>query len=153
MNENIISCLKAFQYADYDDDLIGICKSIVDFLKEIRRQIPNEDFPDDEKPTNFYKLEPHHPRTDLRQNFRDLIRYTVHKQEDLDDTIKLLNIYIGLLAGIYVYHMPADKMIQEGKKIDKEFTRKEAMLMLLEDNMSPNWIKEPSGRDFSIFMK
>jgi hypothetical protein len=32
---------------------------------------------------------------------------------------------------------------------DKEFTREDSKQLLLDDTMSPNWLKEPSGRDFT----
>ena len=47
--------------------------------------------------------------------------------------------------------MPTDKMAAIA--LDKEeFTRDKAQVLLLEDNMSPNWLKEPSGRDFAAIM-
>lgn len=152
MNENIIKCFDAFQIADLDDDMIGMCQSFVEFIKEIRRQIPDEVFPENEPPFNFYKLQPHQPRMELRKNYRKMLAFSVKNQNELNDTIRLINLYVALLAGTYIYHMPTEKMIEASKDTDKEFTRKDSETMLLDDKMSPNWIKEPSGRDFTAIM-
>lgn len=152
MNNNIIKCYNTFQITDYDDDMIGICKSFVDFVKEIRRQILNEELPDTEPPSNFYKLQPHQPRMELRKNYRKMLAYSVKNQNESDETIKLLNLYVAILAGTYIYHMPTEKITEASKHINTEFTRKDSETMLLDDKMSPNWIKEPSGRDFTAIM-
>lgn len=152
MNEKILYCFDTFQITDLDDDMIGMCKSFVDLMKEIRRQIPNEEYPVPETPDNFVKMQPHQPKMELRKNYRKILAASVKKQEESDETIKLLNLYVIIMVGIYLYHMPIEKMIEHGKEIDKEFSRKNAEDLLLEDTMSPNWIKEPSGKDFTAIM-
>ena len=152
MNENILKCFDTFQITDLDDDMIGICKSFVDFMKEIRRQIPNEEFPENETPDNFYKLQPHQPKMELRKNYRKMLAYSVKHQEEIEETTKLLNLYVTLLVGTYLYHMPTEKMIEESKELDNDFTREASEKMLLDDDMSSNWIKEPSGKDFTAIM-
>jgi hypothetical protein len=150
MNEKIIKCYDAFQIADLDDDLIGICKSMVDWMAEIRQQIDPSLLPEPEPPFNFYKLDPHHPRMELRQNYRRMLAYSVKHQKDVDDETKLVNIYVTILAGLYIYHLPVAKMVELSATgtIDRATSEK----TLLDDNMSPNWIKEPSGRDFTAIM-
>jgi hypothetical protein len=47
--------------------------------------------------------------------------------------------------------MPTEKMVVRSKE-PTEITREESQEMLLNDNMSPNWLKEPSGKDFTATM-
>ena len=152
MNEKIIKCFDTFQITDLDDDMIGMCQSFVDFMKEIRRQIPDEEFPKAEAPHNFYKLQPHQPKMELRKNYRKMLAYSVKHQQETDETIKLLNLYVALLVGTYLYHMPSEKITEASKQLDYVFTRSDSEKMLLDDDMSPNWIKEPSEKDFTAIM-
>ena len=152
MNENILKCFDTFQITDLDDDMIGMCKSFVDFMKEIRRQIPDEEFPKAEAPHNFYKLQPHQPKMELRKNYRKMLAYSVKHQNEENDTIKMLNIFVALLAGTYLYHMPSEKIVEASKQLDYVFTRSDSEKMLLDDDMSSNWIKEPSEKDFTAIM-
>jgi len=151
MNEKILQCFDTFQITDLDDDMIGMCQSLVDFMKEIRRQIPNEEFPEAEAPNNFYKLDPHQPKMELRKNCRKMLAHSTKFQKEEEFEIKLVNIYVTLLATTYVYHMPTVAMVNVSKE-QAEFTRDMAKTMLLNDNMSPNWLKEPSGKDFTAIM-
>lgn len=152
MNEKILQCFNTFQITDLDDDMIGMCKSFVDWMKEIRRQIPNEEYPSSEMPNNYYKLQPHQPKMELRKNYRKLLSACVRRQDESNEATKLLNIYVTIMVGMYLYHMPVEKMIELGKNVDEEFTRENSENLLLEDTMSPNWIKEPSGKDFTAIM-
>lgn len=151
MNDKIIEKFDAFQIADLDDDMIGMCKSFVDWMVEIRKQLPNETLPEAEPPFNFYKLDPHQPKMELRKNYRKLLAYSVKGQEGDDDKVKLMNIYVAIIAGLYLYHMPVEKMIERSQTLE-DILREDAQEMLLNDNMSPNWIKEPSGKDFTAIM-
>jgi hypothetical protein len=150
MNEKIIKCFDDFQIADHDDDLIGICKAMVDWMAEIRQQIDPNLLPEPEPPLNFHKLIPHYPRIELRENYRKMLAYSVKHQKDVDDETKLTNIYIAILACLYIYHLPAAKMIELSATgtIDRATSEK----ILLDDYMSPNCIKEPSGTDFTSIM-
>ena len=47
--------------------------------------------------------------------------------------------------------MPSEKMAALSLS-NEEFTRDMAQALLLEDNMSPNWLKDPSGKDFTAIM-
>lgn len=151
MKENIIQAYDAFQIADLDDDMVGMCKSLVDWMKVLRKEIPNEEFPAAEAPSNFYKLDPHQPRMELRKNFRKMAAHAVKYQEEEDFATKIKNIYVVILAATYIYHMPTEEMVKAGMD-NNEFTRDDAKNFLLNDNMSPNWLKEPSGRDFTAIM-
>ena len=151
MNENIIKAFNDFQIADLDDDMVGMCKSMVDWIKVLKAEAPQATFPDTEPPQNFYKLDPHHPKMELRKNLRKMMAHAVKYQGEVEDETKIINIYVAVLAASYIYHMPTDKMVAIA--LDKEeFTRDKAQVLLLEDNMSPNWLKEPSGRDFTAIM-
>lgn len=151
MNENIIKAFNDFQIADLDDDMIGMCKSLVDWMKVLRAEAPQATFPDTEAPENFYKLDPHQPKMELRKNMRKMMAHAVKYQGDVDDETKIINIYVVTLAASYIYHMPTDKMVAVAIS-NEEFTRDKAQVLLLEDNMSPNWLKEPSGKDFTAIM-
>jgi hypothetical protein len=153
MKDSIINAFDTFQIADHDDDMVGMCKALVDWMKVLRAEIPSEKFPDtkDEIPHNFYKLDPHLPDINERNNFRDTAAHYVKKQQINNFIIQVKNVYIVVLMATYIYHMPTEKMVEASLQ-DKEFTREEAKEMLLADNMSPNWLKEPSGRDFTAIM-
>lgn len=151
MNDNIIAAFNNFQIADLDDDMIGMYKALVDWLRVIRSELPNGEFPDEKAPDNYYKLDPHQPRMELRINTRKFLAYATKFQEETDEEIKLINLYTAVLATAYIYHMPAKKLEEDGKSTG-EYTRAEAEKRLLTDNMSPNWIKEPSLRDFTAIM-
>jgi len=151
MNENIIKAFNNFQIADLDDDMVGMCKALVDWMKVLRAEAPQATFPDTEAPHDFHKLDPHQPRMELRKNLRRMSSHAVKYMGDVEDETKIINIYVVTLAASYIYHMPTDKMV--ALALDKEeFTREKAQVLLLEDNMSPNWLKEPSGRDFTAIM-
>lgn len=152
MNGNIIKAFDDFQIADLDDDMVGMCKTLVDWMKVLRAEAPQAVFPDNKQPENFYKLDPHQPQMALRKNLRKMMAHAVKYQgDDIDDQIKIINIYVVILASFHIYHMPSDKMVAASLTY-QPFTRDLAELMLLEDNMSPNWLKEPSGKDFTPIM-
>jgi hypothetical protein len=150
MNEKIIQAFDTFQIADLDDDMVGMCKALVDWMVEIRSQIDPSLLPVAEAPFNFYKMDPHQPKMELRKNYRKMLAHAVKYQKEEDEEVKLINIYVTILAGTYLYHMPTEKMVEQSTTgiIDRE-TAKE---ILLSDNMSPNWLKEPSGKDFTAIM-
>lgn len=151
MNEKIKEKFDEFQIADLDDDMVGMCKSLVDFMVEIRKQVDSSKLPEPEVPFNFYKMDPHQPRMELRKNYRKFLAHVVKYQEEEEEEVKLINLYVGIQAGTYFYHMPTEKMVARSKEIT-EMTREESQEMLLNDNMSPNWLKEPSGKDFTAVM-
>lgn len=150
MNEKIVQCFNNFQIADLDDDMVGMCKAIVDWMVEIRTQIDPSKLPAPDQPFNFYKMDPHQPKMELRKNYRKLLAHAVKYQKETDEEIKLINIYVSVQAGMYLYHMPVQKMIELSEV--GETTREVAKETLLADNMSPNWLKEPSGKDFTAIM-
>lgn len=150
MNENIIKAFNDFQIADLDDDMVGMCKALVDWMKVLRAEAPQASFPDTEAPYFFYKLDPHQPKMELRKNMRKMMAHAVKYQLEEEET-KIINIYVVICAASYIYHMPTDKMVATALE-SEEFTRDRAQVLLLEDNMSPNWLKEPSGKDFTPIM-
>lgn len=148
MNEDIIESYIEFQVADYDDDLVGIFKAMVNWLIKLNKLLP--ELPEIDEPNNFHKIHPHHPRMELRKNYRGFLSHAVRRQEEADENIKIANLVVAIFAGAYIYHMPVKRMMElaKGEFIDRKQSEKE----LLDDDMSPNWLKEPSGRDFSAIM-
>jgi len=152
MNDNIIKAFNDFQIADLDDDMVGMCKTLVDWMKGLRVEAPQVTFPDAVAPENFFKLDPHQPRMELRKTLRKMMSHVVkYQSDDIDNDTKIINIYVVILAGTYIYHMPSEKMAALSLG-SEEFTRDDAKEELLNDNMSPNWLKDPSGRDFTAIM-
>jgi hypothetical protein len=151
MNDKIIEKFDQFQIADLDDDMVGMCKSLVDWMIEIQTQVDSSKLPEPEAPFNFYKMDPHQPRMELRKNYRKFLAHAVKYQKEEDEEVKLINLYVAIQAGTYLYHMPTEKMVARSKE-PTEITREESQEMLLNDNMSPNWLKEPSGKDFTAIM-
>ena len=151
MNENIIKAFNDFQIADLDDDMVGMCKALVDWMKVLRAEAPQSTFPIVEAPQNFYKLDPHQPKMESRRSMRKMMAHAVKYQSNVDNETKIINIYVVTLAASYIYHMPTDKMVDVALD-NNVFTRERAQVLLLEDNMSPNWLKEPSGYDFTAIM-
>lgn len=148
---NILEAFNRFQIADLDDDMVGMCVELVNWLKVCRSNFPNNNFSQPVTPETFYKLDPHQPRMELRKNLRKMMAHAVKYQKEDDELTKTQNIFTVVLTATYIYHMPTDKMF-EASLSSSEFTRDLAKEMLLNDNMSPNWLKEPSERDFSAIM-
>jgi hypothetical protein len=148
MKQELIDYYIQFQITDYDDDLIGICKSLVDWGQAIKKEMGSEPLPPNEVPENFYKIQPHHPRMELRFSLRKFLSVAIRQKTDVDEITNLKNIFVCVMASMYVYHLPVEKLL-EIIQAETEFTREDAKNVLLEDGMSLNWIKEPSGRDFS----
>lgn len=151
MKDSIVNAFDTFQITDLDDDMVGMCKALVDWMKVLRAEIPNAEFPAAEPPEKFYKMDPHQPRMELRKNLRKMLAHAVKYQQEEDFEIKVINIYVTLLAATYIYHMPTENMVKASLD-SKEFSREDSKEMLLADNMSPNWLKEPSGKDFTAIM-
>lgn len=151
MNRDILDAFDAFQVADLDDDMVGMCKALVDWMKVIRAQVPVKLLPEAEPPERFYKLNPHQPKMELRKSLRKMMAHACKYQEEEDELIRTLNVYVVVLAATYLYHMPTEQLVKASES-DSEFTREMAQAMLLDDSMSPNWLKEPSGKDFTAIM-
>jgi hypothetical protein len=150
MNESILKAHDAFQITEFDDDMVGICMSLINLMAEVRKLVDTDKIPALEEPTKFYKLDPHLPRVDLRTSYRKMCAYAVKHQDEDDEEIKLINIYVAAMTGLYIYHMPAEKMVElaAAGTVDREVAKQ----TLLDGDMSPNWLKEPSGNDYSVFM-
>jgi hypothetical protein len=150
MNESILKTFDALQIAEFDDDMVGIGMNLINFMAEVRKLVDTDKIPEHEVPTNFHKLHPHLPRVDLRTSYRKMCAYAVKHQDEDDEETKLINIYVAALTGLYIYHMPAEKMVElaAAGTVDREVVKQ----TLLDGDMSPSWIKEPSNIDFSAFM-
>lgn len=151
MKQSILQAFDTFQITDLDDDMVGMCKALVDWMKIIRSELPAEQLPDATPPDRFYKMNPHQPKMELRKNLRKMMAHACKYQQEPDETVQILNVYVVILAATYLYHMPTEQMVDASKQ-SQEFTRQDAETMLLNDHMSPNWLKEPSGKDFTAIM-
>lgn len=136
-----------FQIRDFDDDIVGICQSLVCWMREINRQALEHGYELSKPvtPEKFFKMQPHFPKMQYRKNLRKIIVMALREE---GNEICLKNLFTALLAATYVYHMPSVKMYELAMN-DLEFTRDDSKKLLLDDTMSPNWLKEPSNRDFS----
>jgi hypothetical protein len=152
MNQAIIDQFINFQQAHCDNDLIGMCKSTIEWLSIISSEIPEDELPITEAPKNFYKLDPHFPYIKLRSNTVEMLAHFTRYNSENNLSIKLKSLYVAVVAMTYVFHMPTEKILEASKTFQREFSREQAKEILLADNMSPNWIKEPSGTDFSSIM-
>lgn len=137
----------SWQITDFDDDIVGICYELVHWMREINNQAKNLNviIPKPDAPEKFFKLQPHFPKMQYRKNLRKVIVMALREE---DDSLCLTNLFTSLIAATYVYHMPSQAMYDIALS-DKEFTREDSKQLLLDDTMSPNWLKEPSGRDFT----
>jgi hypothetical protein len=136
-----------WQITDFDDDIVGICYELVHWMREVNKQAQalNAQLSPPEDPEKFFKLQPHFPKMQYRKNLRKVIVMALREE---DDSLCLSNLFTSLLAAAYVYHMPSQAMYELALN-DKEFTREDSKQLLLDDTMSTNWLKEPSGRDFT----
>lgn len=151
MKQTVLDAFDQFQITDLDDDMVGMCKAMVDWIKVIRTEIPDYTLPAATSPDIFHKMHPHQPKMELRKNLRKMLAHACKYQVEVDVDIKMVNIYVVILAATYIYHMPTEQMVAVSLS-DSEFTREQSEKMLLDDGMSPNWLKEPSGKDFSAIM-
>lgn len=136
-----------FQITDFDDDIVGICHSLVHWMREVNRQAQEHGYEisKPETPERFFKMQPHFPSMKYRKNLRIVIAMALREE---DDEVCIRNLFTSLLAATYIYHMPSEKMYNIALS-DVEFNREDSKTLLLDDTMSPNWLKEPSDRDFS----
>jgi hypothetical protein len=151
MNNQLRDLYVDFQIADFDDDLIAICVRTVNILKwGFQEALEGEFEPaQNEWPSRFFKLQPHFPSMKNRKSCRQALDYAMKLEEAHE--VKVVNIMTTMIAITYVYHLPTAGLYEAAKN-NMQFCRKEAELMLIEDKMSSNWIKEPSHRDFSAII-
>lgn len=136
-----------FQFTDFDDDIVGMCHRLVHWMREVNNQAQAHGYElsKPETPEKFFKMQPHFPKMQYRKNLRKVIVMAL--REDSDE-VCLKNLFTALLAATHIYHMPSEKMYEIALS-DVEFTREDSKKLLLDDTMSPNWLKEPSDRDFT----
>lgn len=151
MDQAILQAFDTFQIADLDDDMVGMCKALVEWMQLIRTLLPAEPLPAATPPDRFYKMNPHQPKMELRKNLRKMMAHACKYQQEPDVVVQTLNVYVVILAATYLYHMPTQQMVDRAAQ-PQVITRAEAQHMLLQDHMSPNWLKEPSGKDFRAIM-
>jgi hypothetical protein len=147
--EAILESYKLFQQADYDEDLIGMCCAVIRWLDKIATEMKNCNVEIDEfEPLQIQKLQPHFPSSDLRKNLRlSLARFM--RSEEENEKVYLQNALNAVLIASYIYHFPTEKLYRIAVDDKKVLTRDEVKQILLSDDMSPNWIKEPSDVDYS----
>lgn len=136
-----------FQDADYDDDIVSLALSLVNIGRWCWEQAKDLEItlekPQD--PERFYKMVPHFPAMKNRVSARKVLA-GICKEEDR--TLLVQNVFVGAFAVAYIYHLPAQKMF-DMIIAEEETDRLTVQAVLLDDGMSPNLLKEPSGKDFS----
>lgn len=145
--EKLIEDHNNFQFTDFDDDLVGMCHNLVHWMRAVSKQAQEHNLalPMPETPDKFFKMQPHFPKMQYRKNLRKVIVMALREE---NDEVCLINLFTALLAATYIYHMPSEKMYEIALS-DAEFNREDSKNLLLDDTMSPNWLKEPSDRDFT----
>lgn len=150
MNENIKKFTNEILYAEYDNDLVGLCTASVNYLKYLFSIMPYSEFPHFEVPKNYVKYGPHLPRIELRKNFRRCITESAYLNEE-DYTTKLKSVFIAIISLCLAYNISFVKLINNALDVG-DFSRNNAKDLLLSDGMSTNNLKEPSNSDYSYFM-
>ncbi len=148
MSEALKTLHDRFQHADYDDDLITISKSLVDLMRwcyDESKQLGIELAPT-EAPDKFHKMQPHFPAMKYRKAARPALAEAC-KIEDCE--LRARNIHVVCLAISYIYHLPVDQMRTISESTNEDVSRDRMEKLLLDDDMSPNWVKEPTDKDFT----
>jgi hypothetical protein len=135
-----------FQDTDYDDDIIGIMLALVNLEKWCQEEAVELDLnlEDPKDPDRFHKMQPHFPAMKYRKTARQVLA-GVCKEEDKG--LLVHNLHATVLAIAYIYHMPVAVMVKMAMRGD--VTREQVLQALLDDGMSTNLPKDPSGKDFS----
>ena len=135
-----------FQHHEYDNDLIGMTVSIVDWLKYLIEQGAEQI--EITNPERFTKRQPHLPPPDNRDVVKDMLADALRSDEDL----VINNTYVGLIATTFVYNFPVEKLV-EAATFDS-FNREQARQVLIDDGVAEGILKEDSGKDFTaIYIK
>jgi hypothetical protein len=150
MNKKLIlDSYNKFQHADYDEDLVGMCCVIIEWLNQISIEMKRCGIEIDEfEPLGISKMQPHFPSTEHRKNLRFALSSFMRSTEE-DEKTYLQNALNTVLIASYIYHFPTEKIYKIAVDDNKTLTRDEVKQILLSDDMSPNWIKEPSDVDYS----
>jgi hypothetical protein len=135
-----------FQDTDYDDDIIGIMLALVNLEKWCQDEAAELDLnlEDPKDPDRFHKMQPHFPAMKYRKTARQVLA-GVCKEGDKE--LLVHNLHATVLAIAYIYHMPVAVMVEMARRGD--VTREQVLQALLDDGMSTNLPKDPSGKDFS----
>jgi len=148
MNEDVyLKYYKEFKVADLDNDMVGICQSLTNYMIELRLFGPNCEMQPAIPPDSYFKHDPHLPRLELRDNLCKIFK-SVYEDTSVGEE-KIINVYTLVLSAALVFNMPIGKM-DEIAKTGKFISRDESKVMLLEDGMSPNWLIEPTGRNYEL---
>ena len=135
-----------FQHHEYDNDLIGMTVSIVDWLKYLIEQGAEQI--EITKPERFTKRQPHLPPPDNRDVVKDMLADALRSDEDL----VINNTYVGLIATTFVYNFPVEKLVVAATF--DSFNREQARQVLIDDGVAEGILKEDSGKDFTaIYIK
>ena len=138
MKSNIINIHNKLYESQKYDNIVNICKHLVELLREVSIQLSDDELPEISAPNGYYKHPPHITRDSPRLSFREILNKAVNKETD-DLKLKLSNIYVVVITGMYVYHMPVNELINLAES-SKEITEDIIKEILLNDGMSPNWI-------------
>ena len=136
------------QIAELDHDLIGMFKACIEWMRVVIKQMPDLNYNLPDYPyAGYIKLHPHLPKPKDRIFIRKLAGH-LFQRSDITLEERFLEIYKTIITIMYVFHFPVDILLEYSKN-DIVITRELAKDILLQDGMSKNWIKEPSGYDFS----
>ena len=140
-----------FQVSDFDNDLVGLFIDGVVWLREIVKECKEKNIELEEivEPPIYHKLPPSYPLMDVRVNCRDIFR--LNFQYDLEHDVFLANSYVGMFATFYMYNFPVEKA-KELILNEEELSRESVLKILVDDGMSMNIHKEPSGETFPKLM-
>lgn len=137
--ENVIAHFEEYEKADHQNDLVGMCQALVNIISIAIEYNSDLNAVFNDYPRNYYKLDPHLPDIDKRDAALKSFKSFVFSIDDLTD-VTIQNLYnICVVVGL-IYHMPINSMISEASNAQKT-TREKIQQILLDDNMSPNWIK------------
>jgi hypothetical protein len=137
----------SFQDADFDDDLVSLGKSLIDIMRWCHGEAKSAGFElsPTEVPERFHKMQPHFPAMKYRKAARPALAEACKIE---DPELRVHNVHVVALAICYIYHLPVD-VLRTLAETEEDTPREKVKQVLLDDDMSPNWLKDPSGRDFS----
>ena len=150
------TCLQlhsAFLTAEFDNDMVGICLAIINFLKEILKHESEENLYLDDTPPNYRRYLLSFPEWGKRNEFRKLLKLEFQNDdESYAAPTDLQKIAHYFLAYSYLYNMPVPEMVKLAKQIHRDFSREDIAKLLVDNGMSPNLIDTPSGKDYSALL-
>lgn len=153
LNDNIKKlklCHNRFQHADFDNDLVGMFIELLTWLREMNTQAKEigVEFPKVEAPQSWFKMDPHFPGMDFRENIRFALSDIFKVTEDVEDEEVLLVSHSAIFASAFLYHMAPFKL-EELMYTNEEVTRESVLQILLDEGFAKSLHREPSTTDYT----